>query len=56
MFTELQINRYFLLQEMNGWLSTCGFQMIKAFDGFKNDENISDSTWHVIVVARSVIN
>lgn len=52
---EMQINRYFLLQEMKGWLSAAGFQMIKAFAGFKNDENISDSTWHVVVVVRPIV-
>jgi SAM-dependent methyltransferase len=54
MFTETQINRYFLLQEMNGWLSACGFEMIKAFNGFTSDVNISDDTWHIVVVARSL--
>lgn len=54
-FSETQVNRYFLLQEMKGWLSAAGLQMIKAFAGFKNDENISDSTWHVVAVARPIV-
>jgi SAM-dependent methyltransferase len=51
-FTETQINRYFLLQEMRGWLSAGGFQLITAFNGFTADEEITDATWHVVVVAH----
>ena len=55
-FRETQINRYFLLQEMNYFLSSCGFKLLKSFAGFKNDESISADTWHVIAVAQQIPN
>jgi SAM-dependent methyltransferase len=50
--TETQTNRYFLLQEMNAWLSNSNFTPIKWFAGFTEDENISNNTWHIVAVAR----
>jgi len=55
-FRETQTNRYFLLQEMNYFLSSCGFKLLKSFAGFKNDESISADTWHVIAVAEQIPN
>ncbi|HYA90792.1 MAG TPA: class I SAM-dependent methyltransferase [Thermodesulfobacteriota bacterium] len=49
---EKQTNRYFLVQEMAGWLSTCGFTPIKWFAGFSPDGNITEQTWHIVAVAR----
>jgi SAM-dependent methyltransferase len=49
---ETQENRYFLVQEMAGWLSACGFTPIKWFDGFSESENIDQNTWHVLALAR----
>jgi ubiquinone/menaquinone biosynthesis C-methylase UbiE len=49
---ETQRNRYFLVQEMAGWLSICGFIPVKWFAGFGPDENINEQTWHIIAVAR----
>ncbi len=51
-FKESQVNRYFLVQEMAGWLSFCGFTPLKWFAGFSDDENINEDTWHVLAVAR----
>jgi ubiquinone/menaquinone biosynthesis C-methylase UbiE len=50
--TETQLNRYFLVQEMAGWLSTSGFTPIKWFAGFSLNEGIDETTWHVLAVAR----
>ena len=50
--TETQVNRYFLVQEMAGWLTTGGFTPLKWFAGFREDEHITDATWHVVAVAR----
>jgi len=47
-----QTNRFFLVQEIAGWLSSCGFSPTKWFAGFSPDENITDQTWHVFAVAR----
>lgn len=49
---ETQTNRYFLVQEMAGWLSSCGFTPVKWFAGFALDENITQQTWHIVAVAR----
>ena len=49
---ETQTNRYFLVQEMAGWLSSCGFTPLKWFAGFVPDENIAEHTWHIVAVAR----
>jgi hypothetical protein len=49
---ETQANRYFLVQEMAGWLSSCGFAPVKWFAGFAPDENITEQAWHIVAVAR----
>ncbi len=49
---ETQTNRYFLVQEVAGWLSSCGFTPLKWFAGFAPDENITEQTWHIVAVAR----
>jgi SAM-dependent methyltransferase len=49
---ETQTNRYFLVQEMAGWLSLCGFVPLKWFAGFSENENIDVKTWHVLAMAR----
>jgi len=50
--TETQVNRYFLLQEMERWLTSMRFTPVKFFSGFTDDETISDETWHIVAVAR----
>jgi len=49
---ETQKNRYFMVQEMAGWLSICGFTPLKWFAGFAPDENITERAWHIVAVAR----
>jgi len=51
-FQEAQINRYFLVQEVAGWLSTYGFKPVKWFSGFNDNEFITDQTWHIVAVAQ----
>jgi len=51
-FHEAVINRYFLVQEMAAWLSTYGFTPLKWFNGFNDDDIITDQTWHVVAVAQ----
>lgn len=51
---ETQVNRYFLLQEMAAWLTSTGFEPVKWFAGFADNETISDETWHIVAVARRV--
>jgi hypothetical protein len=52
--TETQVNRYFLLQEMDQWLSSMRFTPVKWFAGFTDDETISEETWHILAVARRI--
>jgi SAM-dependent methyltransferase len=49
---ETQTNRYFLVQEMAGWLQFCGLTPLKWFAGFTPNEKITEQTWHVVAVAR----
>ena len=49
---EIQENRYFLIQEMNLWLTQNNFEPLNYFAGFNNDEKISADTWHIVAVAR----
>ena len=49
---ETHVNRYFLVQEMAGWLSSCGFESLKWFAGFAPDQNITEQTWHIVAIAR----
>lgn len=50
--SETQTNRFFLLQEMKAFLACSGFDTLKAFNGFSPDETVSDSAWHIVMVAR----
>ncbi len=50
---ETQTNRFFLLQEMNGWLEAGGFAPVESFAGFTGDNRITSDTWHIVSVARS---
>ncbi len=51
-FTETQANRFFLVQEMAGILSYHGFQPIRWFAGYRDDEEITEQTWHVLAIAQ----
>jgi ubiquinone/menaquinone biosynthesis C-methylase UbiE len=52
-FQETQVNRFFLVQEMAGWLMTSGFVALSWFAGFANNERITEDTWHIVAVAQS---
>jgi len=49
---ETHTNRFFLLQEMEKFLSNAGFIALKWFSGFEENETIDKDTWHVVGVAR----
>jgi SAM-dependent methyltransferase len=49
---ETQTNRYFLVQEMAGWLDRAGFDPVRWCSGFDAARAIDGDTWHVVVVAR----
>lgn len=50
--TEAQTNRFFLVQEMAGWLDRAGFEPLRWCAGFDVERPIDGDTWHVVVVAR----
>lgn len=50
---ETQTNRFFLVQEMSGWLMASGFVPVNWFAGFTSSEHITEDAWHVVAVARS---
>jgi hypothetical protein len=49
---ETQINRFFLVQEMSFFLSQSRLSPLRWFAGFREDEQISADTWHIVAVAR----
>jgi SAM-dependent methyltransferase len=49
---ETQTNRYFLVQEMAGWLDRGGFEPLGWYGGFDTSRPIDADTWHVVVIAR----
>lgn len=49
---ETQVNRFFLVQEMNLFLTLAGFAPLKWHAGFTDDETINADTWHIVCVAR----
>ena len=50
---ETQLNRYFLVQEMAGWLAQAGFTARHWFGGFDFAAAIGEDTWHVVAVAQA---
>ena len=49
---EMQINRFFLVQEMGFFLKQAGLTRLRWLAGFRNDEEINDSVWHVVAIAQ----
>lgn len=50
---EVQVNRFFLVEEMGALLKQADFEPVKWFAGFVPDEHINEDTWHVVAVARA---
>jgi SAM-dependent methyltransferase len=50
--TETQINRFFLVQEMSLLLQSAHLLPLKWFAGYRNDEHIDQSIWHIVTVAK----
>lgn len=49
---EVQMNRYFLVQEMTAFLSEASFVPVKWFAGFSDSDRIDQTCWHVVAIAR----
>lgn len=50
---ETQANRYFLVQEMAGWLAQAGLNARGWFGGFDFAAAVTEDTWHVVAVAQA---
>ena len=48
---ETQTNRYFLVQEINLFLSACGFEPMKWFDGYSS-KSVTENSWHTVCLAK----
>lgn len=51
-YTETHHNRFFLIQEMNLFLTQSGFLPLKFLDGFSDNENINEHSWHIVAITR----
>lgn len=51
---ETQINRFFLVQEMEALLQNSGLVPEKWFPSFREDDVIDDQCWHIVGVARRI--
>lgn len=49
---ETQRNRFFLVQEMSFFLDQAGLFPLKWYSGFEENEQIDDTTWHIVCLAR----
>lgn len=52
-FSEEQTNRFFLVQEMDLWLGTHGFESL-AWSSEYSGNPVTEETWHVVVCARKL--
>ena len=51
---ETQTGRYFHILEMTQLLRSTGFAPLKWYDGFREEERITDRTWHVVAVTQKI--
>jgi SAM-dependent methyltransferase len=47
-YEETHNNRFFLTQEMNLFIEQNDFVLEKRFNGYSDDTNINDETWHIL--------
>ncbi len=53
MIKEIQINRYFSIDEMAAFLEGAAFEALAWLNGYTWDEQIDDTSWHVLCIARA---
>ncbi len=53
-YCEVHKNRFFLEQEMATLLSRSNFKPLMWFAGYVPDEEITENTWHILVVAKKI--
>jgi SAM-dependent methyltransferase len=49
---ETQVNRFFMVSEMEGFASRHGFRTLSTHAGFQDVEPVTDETWHVVLVLQ----
>lgn len=48
---EIQVNRYFLVQEMTSFLDSAGFEPLEFMPAYEKG-SITEDTWHILAIAR----
>ncbi len=51
-FQETHVNRFFFVQELNAWLVRTKLAPKAWYPGYSTDARITDTTWHIVGVAR----
>lgn len=51
-YTEQHVNRFFQAQEMAYFLTVAGFQPLKWYAGYTDDETITGDTWNIVCLAQ----
>lgn len=51
-FSETQVNRYFLVQEMALFLHGAGFEPLDWLVAYQTEQPINEDTWHILAIAR----
>ncbi len=51
-FSETQVNRYFLVQEMVLFLESRGFEPLDWLAAYQLEQPITEDTWHILAIAR----
>lgn len=49
---EMQVNRFFLVQEMEFFLRQAGLIPLKWLAGYSTEEEINDTVWHIVTIAQ----
>ncbi len=51
-FSETQVNRYFLVQEMTLFLQSTEFEPLDWLTAYQPKQPITEDTWHILAIAR----
>ena len=52
-FREVQVNRFFLIQEMAMFLAAAAFEPVAWHAGFTSEGQVDENTWHIVAIARA---
>lgn len=51
---EIQVNRYFMVQEMAHFLESNGFKTLQFLPAFAATAIIDENTWHILAIAEKI--